>query len=50
MAVYLALLRAINVGGHNKLTNVVIEKKLGVTGSGRNWNSVTKLREMIQKE
>jgi uncharacterized protein (DUF1697 family) len=32
--------------GTSKLTNVLIEKKLGVTGTARNWNTVTKLAEM----
>lgn len=29
--------------GTSKLTNVLIEKKLGVVGTGRNWNTVQKL-------
>lgn len=29
--------------GHSKLTNLLIEKKLGVVGTGRNWNTVQKL-------
>ena len=32
--------------GTSKLTNVLIERKLGVTGTARNWNTVTKLVEM----
>jgi uncharacterized protein (DUF1697 family) len=32
--------------GQSKLTNVLIERKLGVTGTARNWNTVTKLLEM----
>ena len=32
--------------GQSKLTNALIEKKLGVTGTARNWNTVTKLLEM----
>jgi len=36
--------------GNSKLTNAVIEKNLKVTGTGRNWNTVTKLAEMIQRE
>ncbi|NWJ48156.1 MAG: DUF1697 domain-containing protein [Chloroflexi bacterium] len=35
--------------GNSKLTNAVIEKKLKVTGTGRNWNTVTKLAEMMQR-
>lgn len=34
--------------GHSKLTNVLIEKKLKVLGTGRNWNTVSKLIEMIR--
>src|SRR5262249_42710809 len=29
--------------GRSKLTNALIEKKLGVRGTGRNWNTVLKL-------
>jgi uncharacterized protein (DUF1697 family) len=29
--------------GRSKLTNTLIEKKLGVRGTGRNWNTVLKL-------
>jgi uncharacterized protein (DUF1697 family) len=32
--------------GTSKLTNVLIERKLGVTGTARNWNTVTKLVEI----
>ncbi|WP_026261353.1 DUF1697 domain-containing protein [Kiloniella laminariae] len=32
--------------GKSKLTNAVIERKLGLEGSGRNWNSVTRLLEL----
>ena len=32
--------------GRSKLTITVIEKKLGVRGTGRNWNTVLKLAEM----
>jgi uncharacterized protein (DUF1697 family) len=28
--------------GRSKLTNTLIEKKLGVRGTGRNWNTVLK--------
>lgn len=30
----------------SKLTNVLIERKLGVTGTARNWNTVTRLAEL----
>jgi len=32
--------------GTSKLTNALIERKLGVSGTARNWNTVTKLVEM----
>src|SRR4051794_12469517 len=32
-----------NGSGRSKLTNALIERKLGVRGSARNWNTVTKL-------
>lgn len=32
--------------GRSKLTNAYIEKKLKTLGTGRNWNTVTKLLEM----
>jgi uncharacterized protein (DUF1697 family) len=32
-----------------KLSWVAIEKKLGTSGTGRNWNSVTKLMQMAEK-
>lgn len=32
--------------GTSKLTNSLIERKLGVAGTARNWNTVTKLAEM----
>ncbi len=34
--------------GTSKLTNVVLEKHLGVAGTGRNWNTVTKLLAMAE--
>jgi uncharacterized protein (DUF1697 family) len=34
--------------GRSKLTNILIERKLKVTGTGRNWNTVTKLLNMTQ--
>ena len=33
--------------GDSKLTNVIIEKKLGTRGTGRNWNTVLKLGAML---
>ena len=35
--------------GRSKLTTAVIEKNLKVAGTGRNWNTVTKLWEMAQR-
>lgn len=32
--------------GRSKLTNALIERKLGVAGTARNWNTVTKLLEL----
>ena len=34
--------------GRSKLTIGVIEKALGVRGTGRNWNTVVKLAEMAE--
>ncbi len=34
--------------GKTKLVNTVIERKLGVVGTARNWNSVRKLLEMAE--
>ncbi len=34
--------------GRSKLTNAVIEKNLGVAGTARNWNTVTKLLTMAE--
>ena len=34
--------------GQSKLTNALIERKLGVTGTARNWNTVTKLLEIAE--
>lgn len=34
--------------GRSKLTNTLLEKKLQTSGTGRNWNTVLKLREMMQ--
>jgi len=33
--------------GRSKLTNALIEKKLGMRGTARNWNTVTKLLAMV---
>lgn len=54
--VQVALLRAVNLGAHNKgkqayivypdgigrsrITNALVERKLGSRGTGRNWNTV----------
>jgi uncharacterized protein (DUF1697 family) len=35
--------------GRSKLTWVTVEKKLKTAGTGRNWNSVTKLLEIAEK-
>ena len=35
--------------GRSKLTLPLIEKKLKTAGTGRNWNTVLKLREMMQR-
>jgi len=34
--------------GRSKLTNALIERKLGVAGTSRNWNTVAKLLEMAE--
>ena len=34
--------------GRSKLTNTVIEEKLGTRGTARNWNTVLKLADLIQ--
>ncbi len=36
--------------GRSKLSNTFIEKNLKVSGTGRNWNTVTKLLEMTKQE
>lgn len=33
--------------GESKLTIALIEKKLGVTGTGRNWNTTQKIAELL---
>jgi uncharacterized protein (DUF1697 family) len=33
--------------GESKLTNAVIQRKLGVTGTARNWNTVLKLAALL---
>jgi uncharacterized protein (DUF1697 family) len=35
--------------GRSKLTITLIEKKLGARGTGRNWNTVRKLAELVRK-
>jgi uncharacterized protein (DUF1697 family) len=35
--------------GKSKLSNVVVEKKLGVRGTGRNWNTVLKLAALAEE-
>jgi uncharacterized protein (DUF1697 family) len=35
--------------GRSKLTNTLIERKLGTRGTARNWNTVLKLAEMIER-
>jgi uncharacterized protein (DUF1697 family) len=35
--------------GRSKLTNALVESKLGTRGTGRNWNTVLKLAEMAQE-
>jgi uncharacterized protein (DUF1697 family) len=37
-----------NGAGRSKLTNALIEKKLKVPGTARNWNTVTKLLELAE--
>lgn len=34
--------------GTSKLTNAVIERRLGVRGTARNWNTALKLAEMVK--
>jgi uncharacterized protein (DUF1697 family) len=36
--------------GTSKLTNTLIERKLGVAGTARNWNTVTRLLEMADEQ
>jgi uncharacterized protein (DUF1697 family) len=33
--------------GRSRLTNALIEKKLRTRGTGRNWNTVLKLNELV---
>ena len=35
--------------GTSKLTNNLLERKLGTLGTGRNWNTVQKLVALAQK-
>lgn len=37
-----------NGAGRSKLTNTLIEKKLAVSGTARNWNTVTKLLDLAE--
>lgn len=34
--------------GHSKLTSSLIEKKLGVSGTGRNWNTAQKIAALLE--
>jgi uncharacterized protein (DUF1697 family) len=34
--------------GRSKLTNALIERKLGVTGTGRNWNTTLKILALME--
>lgn len=34
--------------GRSRLTNALIEKKLGTSGTGRNWNTVLKIRDAAE--
>jgi uncharacterized protein (DUF1697 family) len=34
--------------GRSRLTNALIEKKLGTRGTGRNWNTVLKLHDVVK--
>jgi uncharacterized protein (DUF1697 family) len=34
--------------GRSKLSHAIIEKKLGTRGTARNWNTVTKLAELVR--
>lgn len=36
--------------GRSRLTNVLLEKKLGTRGTGRNWNTVLKLDALVSQE
>ena len=36
--------------GRSRLTNALIEKKLGRSGTGRNWNTVLKLGDLAGAE
>jgi uncharacterized protein (DUF1697 family) len=35
--------------GPSKLTNALIERKLGTSGTARNWNTVRKIAERLGK-
>jgi uncharacterized protein (DUF1697 family) len=34
--------------GRSKLTNAFVERRLGTSGTGRNWNTVLKLAELLK--
>ncbi|HEY3132341.1 MAG TPA: DUF1697 domain-containing protein [Acidobacteriota bacterium] len=34
--------------GRSRLTNILIEKKLGTRGTGRNWNTILKLADLLK--
>ena len=34
--------------GESRLTNTLIEQRLGVRGTGRNWNTVRKIAELVE--
>ena len=36
--------------GNSRLTNALIDKKLGTRGTGRNWNTILKLGALVDKE
>jgi uncharacterized protein (DUF1697 family) len=36
--------------GNSKLTNAVIDRKLGLTGTARNWNTVLKLAAAVPRQ
>jgi len=38
-----------NGAGKSKLSNAVLERKLGVAGTGRNWNTLTALEKLARQ-